>query len=93
MGLEPIGPGGHSGNIEGPDQAQVDAPGQLKLWPEAQTGSDGGHPVDTCTDAPCCAGVAQPVLPTDLERLAVLWADLPEATRAAILTLAEGTRR
>jgi hypothetical protein len=32
-------------------------------------------------------------LPTDLARLAELWGGLPEMTRGAILTLAEGARR
>ncbi len=92
-GFEPATALGHRGDTGRTDQVHPAELQQVSCGNRGQIGTREGHPGDVSGDAPCCAYVAHSDLPADLARLAGLWDRLPEATRAAIWTLAEGARR
>ena len=92
-GFEPTGAPTRTDTPAGTGRGQVGesqeaSPSQGELSKE-----DLGHPEDASERSACCAYVARPETPPDLARLAEIWSEIPEATRAAILTLAEGARR
>ncbi len=92
-GFEPATALEHGGDTGGTDQVHPAELQRVSCRNRGQIGTPEGHPGDVSDDAPCCAYVAHSDLPGDLSRLAEIWEKLPEATRAAILTLAEGARK
>jgi len=91
----------HTPDTSATEAARIHRKSQKRQCLTARPGPNGPtlpeHNRDT-SDTPPCATCVQRVcdnldLPGDLRRLMLLWPDLTEAARAAILTLAETVRR
>lgn len=81
---------GHSSDTSGTEAGYLGQDQGGTAGGDTQKGRDAGHNQDSAGHKKCGTYVDRW---PDLARLAEFWSDLSEATRAAIVTLAEGARR